>query len=123
MKSARSASPGTTLARDAGAGEQVFKQLCFACHQVGPDAKIKYGPPLNGLDGRKAGTSGGFNYTRANKSSGITWSEPTFAKYLRAPMLEMSGTHCMGYVGITNDEDIADVWAYLKQFAPNGAKK
>jgi cytochrome c2 len=26
-------------------------------------------------------------------------------------------------VGIKNDKDVADVWAYLKQFGPDGAKK
>jgi hypothetical protein len=36
-------------------------------------AKIKLGPPLNGIDGRKSGTFEGFNYSPANKSSGITF--------------------------------------------------
>ena len=50
------ASTGTTLAQDAAAGEQVFKRLCLACHDVGPGAKVKLGPPLNDIDGRKSGT-------------------------------------------------------------------
>jgi cytochrome c2 len=29
----------------------------------------------------------------------------------------------MAFVGIKNQKDIADVWAYLKQFGPEGAKK
>ena len=64
----------------------------------------------------------GFNYSPANKSSGITWSEETFPKYIRAPMQEMPGTR-MAFVGIRNDKDIADLWAYLKQFGADGAKK
>ena len=88
---------------------------------LGPDAKIKLGPPLNGIDGRKSGTFDGFNYSPA-KSSGITWSEETFPKYIRAPMQEMPGTR-MAFVGIRNDKDIADLWAYLKQFGPDGKKK
>jgi cytochrome c len=56
------------------------------------------------------------------KSSGITWSEETFPKYIRAPMQEMPGTR-MAFVGIKNDKDIADLWAYLKQFGADGAKK
>ena len=80
------------------------------------------GPPLNGVDGRKSGTFDGFNYSPANKSSGITWSEETFPKYIRAPMQEMPGTR-MAFVGIRNDKDIADLWAYLKQFGADGAKK
>src|SRR5262249_29664751 len=50
------ASTGFTLGQDAAAGEQVFKRLCSPCHEIGQDAKIKLGPPLNGIDGRKSGT-------------------------------------------------------------------
>ena len=55
------ASTGAALAQDAAAGEQVFKRLCSPCHDIGPAAKVKLGPPLNGIDGRKAGTFEGFN--------------------------------------------------------------
>jgi cytochrome c2 len=63
-----------------------------------------------------------FQLLPANKSSGITWSEETFPKYIRAPMQDMPGTR-MAFVGIKNDKDIADLWAYLKQFEADGAKK
>jgi cytochrome c len=96
--------------------------LCSPCHEIGQDAKIKLGPPLNGIDGRKSGTFDGFNYSPANKSSGITWSEESFHKYIRAPMQEMPGTR-MAFVGIKNDKDITDLWAYLQQTGPDGAKK
>lgn len=113
---------GPSLAQDATAGEQVFKRLCLPCHDVGPEAKIKLGPPLNGVDGRKAGTFEGFNYSEANKSSGIVWSEQSFPTYIRAPMQAMPGTR-MAFVGIKNDKDITDLWAYLKEFGPDGQKK
>ena len=116
------ASSGTGLAQDAAAGEQVFRRLCSPCHDIGQDAKVKLGPPLNGIDGRKAGTFEGFNYSPVNKNSGITWSDEAFNKYIRAPMQEMPGTR-MAFVGIKNDKDITDLWAYLKQFGPEGQKK
>jgi cytochrome c len=119
---ALAASTGTSLAQDAAAGEQVFRRLCLPCHDVGPEAKIKLGPPLNGIDGRKAGTFEGYNYSEANKSSGITWSEGDFPAYIRAPMQAMPGTR-MAFVGIKNDKDITDLWAHLKQFGPDGQKK
>ena len=118
---ALAASTGAALAQDAAAGEQVFKRTCFACHAVGEGAKTKLGPPLNAIAGRKAGTIEGFNYSAANKSSGITWSPEAFAKYIRAPMQEMPGTR-MAFVGLKNDKDIADLWAYLSQFGPDGKK-
>ena len=101
-------SSAAALAQDAAAGEQVFKRLCSPCHDVGPEAKIKLGPPLNGIDGRKAGTFEGFNYSPANKSSGIVWSEQPFDKYIHAPMQEMPGTR-MAFVGIKSDKDVADI--------------
>ena len=116
------ASTGTSLAQDAAAGETVFKRFCSPCHDVGEEARVKLGPPQNGLDGRVAGTVEGFNYSQANKNSGITWNDETFTKYIRAPMQEMPGTR-MAFVGIKNDKDIADLWAYLKQFGPDGHKK
>jgi cytochrome c len=112
----------TGLAQDAAAGEQVFRRMCAPCHDIGEEAKIKLGPPLNGTDGRTAGTHEGFNYSPANKSSGITWDQAAFTKYIRAPMQEMPGTR-MAFVGIKNDNDIANLWAYLQQFGPDGKKK
>jgi len=119
---ALAASTGMSSAQDAEAGQQVFRRLCMPCHDVGPEAKVKLGPPLNGVDGRKAGGFEGYNYSPANKSSGITWSQEVFDKYIRAPMQEMPGTR-MAFVGIKNDKDIADLWAYLKQFGQDGEKK
>ena len=119
---ALAASTVPSRAQDAAAGEQVFRRMCMPCHDVGEEAKVKLGPPQNGLDGRKAGTIEGFNYSPANKNSGITWSEETFAKYIKAPMQEMPGTK-MAFVGIKNEKDIADLWAYLKSFGPDGKRK
>jgi cytochrome c len=113
---------GTASAQDAAAGEQVYRRLCLPCHEIGEAAKTKLGPPLNGIDGRKAGTIEGFNYSPANKNSGIMWNEESFAKYIRAPMQEMKGTR-MAFVGIKNDKEIADLWVYLKQFESGGTKK
>jgi cytochrome c len=113
---------GRSLAQDAAAGESVFKRLCLPCHDIGPQAKVKLGPPLNGIEGRKAGTFEGYSYSEANKSSGITWDEQSFPSYIRAPMQKVPGTK-MTFVGIKNDKDIADLWAYLKQFGPDGQKK
>jgi cytochrome c len=45
-------------AQDVAAGATSFKK-CGACHDVGPTAKNKVGPVLNGLDGRKSGSAAG----------------------------------------------------------------
>jgi len=72
----------TAQAQDAAAGEQVFRK-CLPCHAIGPGAKNKYGPELNGLDGRHSGSVAGYNYSSANKKSGIVWNEKTFEKYIK----------------------------------------
>lgn len=113
------ATTGSGLAQDVSAGQGVFKRLCLPCHDAGPGAKVKLGPPLNGLDGRKAGTLPGFNYSEANKNSGITWNDQSFTEYIRNPMQRVPGTR-MAFAGVRNDKDIANLWAYLKQFDENG---
>jgi cytochrome c len=112
-------STGAGLAQDAAAGEQVFKRMCLPCHDAGDGARIKLGPPLNGVDGRAAGSYPGFNYSDASKSSGITWNAEQFADYIKNPMQRMPGTR-MAFAGIKNEKDIGDLWAYLKQFDKDG---
>jgi cytochrome c len=115
------ASAGTSPAQDLAAGERSFRK-CMPCHDIGPNAKVKLGPPLNGLEGRKAGTYPGYSYSDANKGSGIVWSEASFKDYIKNPMQAMRGTK-MAFVGIRDEKEIADLWAFLKQFADDGSKK
>ena len=107
-------SAGMALAGDVAAGETSFKK-CAACHMVGEAAKNRVGPLLNGLDGRKSGTIEGFNYTDANKSSGIVWNEASFKEYIKDPKAKIPGTK-MVFAGIKNEKEAGDLWAYLKQF-------
>ena len=79
------------------------------------------GPELNGVVGRKAGTVPGYNYSDANKNSGLTWDEATLTKYLKMPREVVPGTK-MAFPGLPRDSDIANVIAYLKQFGPDGKK-
>jgi cytochrome c len=117
------ASMGVSRAQDAAAGEAVFKKYaCFACHDAGANAKIKLGPPLNGLDGRKAGTFPGFSYSDAFKDSGITWSAATFKEYISDPAKKVPGNR-MAFAGIKDEKDISNLWAYLSQFDASGKKK
>ena len=106
---------------DLANGERSFRK-CIACHDIGPTAKNKVGPILNGLDGRKTGTIEGYSYSNANKNSGIVWGAESFAQYIRAPLQAIPGTK-MAFIGITNEKERGDLWAYLKQFAADGSKK
>jgi cytochrome c len=112
---------GSASAQDLAAGENSFKK-CLPCHSVGADAKNKVGPLLNGLDGRKSGTIEGYNYTEANKNSGITWNEDAFREYIKDPRAKIQGTK-MVFAGIKSENEITSLWAYLKQFDAKGEKK
>lgn len=111
---------GHALAQDAAAGERIYVQ-CRACHQVGENAKNATGPTLNGLFGRKAGTVEGYNYSPANKNSGLTWDEATFREYIKDPRAKIPGTK-MVYAGLKDEQRITDLIAYLKQFDASGKK-
>jgi cytochrome c len=115
------ASTGVTLAQDVEAGESSFKK-CMPCHDIGEDARNKVGPELNGLNGRKAGTAEGFNYSDANKSSGLTWDEATFKEYIKDPRAKVPGTK-MIFPGVKNEREVNNLWAYVSQFKADGSKK
>jgi len=108
-------------AGDAAMGEQVFKQ-CLPCHAIGPGAKNKVGPELNGLDGRHSGSAPAYSYSAANKNSGITWDEASFKDYIKDPRAKIPGTK-MIFPGIKNDKERDNLWAYLSQFKADGDKK
>lgn len=108
-------------AQDVEKGQRSFNK-CLPCHAIGPGAQNKVGPELNGLDGRRAGAVASFNYSEANKKSGIVWNEATFKDYIRSPQAKIPGTK-MTFAGITNPREIDDLWAYLKQFDANGEVK
>lgn len=106
--------------QDMEAGERSFRK-CSACHRVGEEARHLIGPKLNGLDGRKAGTIEGYDYSDANKNSQIVWSEATFKDYIQNPTAKMPGTKMM-FPGIKDEKEVLDLWTFLKQFGPDGKK-
>src|SRR4051812_22335400 len=108
-------------AQDAEAGERSFNK-CAPCHSVGEDAKNKVGPVLNGLEGRKTGTVEGYSYSEPNKKAALTFDEATFREYIRDPRGKIPGTK-MIFAGIKNEKEQGDLWAYLRQFGPDGKKK
>jgi cytochrome c len=104
-------------AQDAAAGEKVFAK-CKICHIADQDQN-KIGPSLNGVIGRTAGTHPGYSYSQAMVAagkSGVKWDVPTLTTYLHNPKAMVKGTK-MAFPGLTKDEDIANVIAYLKQFS------
>jgi cytochrome c len=118
---ASSAAASAALAHDAAAGKTSFNK-CLACHAIGEGAKNKVGPELNGLDGRKSGTAPDYNYSDANKNSGITWNEAQFKEYIKDPKAKVPGTK-MAFAGIKNEKEVNDLWAFISQYDKDGKTK
>lgn len=101
---------------DAALGKKVFNR-CIACHEAATD-RDKIGPHLMGVVGRKAGSAESFqgHYSQAMKdagAAGLVWDEASLAEYLKSPRQKVPGNK-MAFGGLTSDDDIANVIAYLK---------
>jgi cytochrome c len=109
------------MAQDAAAGETSFHK-CMACHSIGEGGQNKVGPELNGLDGRHSGAAPDYNYSAANKNSGITWDQKTFLEYIKDPRGKIPGTK-MTFAGIKSEKEAQDLWAYISRFDKDGKEK
>ena len=101
-------------AGDPAAGAASFRK-CASCHQVGPSARGGFGPHLNGVIGRRAGTTPDYHYSDAMKRANIVWNETTLAAFLRDPSAVVPGTK-MRFWGIRDERQIANLLAYLRQY-------
>ncbi len=102
---------GPAHAGDPDAGKQLFKSICNLCHEA-VAGKNRVGPSLFGVVGRKTGSVPGYNYSDANKNSGITWTPEILDRYLISPQAVVPGTR-MGYAGLKDDTKRGDLIAYL----------
>ncbi len=109
-------------AGDAAAGETLFNQKCKTCHKIGEGATNAVGPELNGLIGSKAGTTEGYSFSDALKSSGLVFDEATFKEFITSPKAKVPGTK-MVFAGLPKETDRDNLFAFLSQFDEKGAKK
>jgi cytochrome c len=99
-----------SAAGDARAGEMIYSR-CLACHALAYD---RTGPRHCGLFGRRAGSVAGFEYSEAMRRSMIVWNEKTLDRFLANPFKAVPGT-TMGYAGVADRNERADLITYLKQ--------
>ena len=108
-----------SAAADLENGADVFKK-CRACHLVGEGAKDTVGPTLNGVIGRKAGTSATYKTYSDNMlelgASGHAWTDDHLDKYLETPKAVVPRGK-MAFPGLKDKADRDDVIAYLKSVA------
>lgn len=84
---------------------------CMACHSIARDA---VGPRHAGLFGRRAGSVPGYDYSAAMRASGIVWDAKTLDAFVKNPREAVPGTK-MPFAGIEDDQERADLIAYLQQ--------
>lgn len=93
------------------AGKALFASQCARCHAV--DATHEsYGPPLENVVGRAAGSYLDYDYSIALEASGIVWTEAALRAWMEDNQGFMPGTK-MRHVGI-EDRTVQDfILAYL----------
>ncbi|MFT5645126.1 MAG: cytochrome c [Janthinobacterium sp.] len=110
--------PLACAAGDVVAGKALFASLnCASCHAVGPGAGAGFGPQLNGIFGRVAGSTIDYKdrYSTAMKQSGIVWTEQSLTKFINSPSDVVPGTK-MRFWGISNEKKVANLLAYMRSF-------
>lgn len=109
-----------SLAEDAGrfqrvkidAGQTLFEASCRRCHAIAA-TDPSYGPPLEGVIGRRAGTFNGYDYSDALKAAGFVWTDGALRAWMEDNEGFVPGTK-MRHVGI-EDPTVQDfIMAYLK---------
>jgi cytochrome c len=86
-------------------------QACAACHSDKPDA---IGPSLRGVYGRKSAALEDFRYSGPMTRANLTWDEADLRAYIKDPQAKVRGNR-MPFGGLSSDQDIDDVVAYLKE--------
>ena len=93
-------------------GEKVAKQ-CSACHDFSVNLKVKIGPPLWGVVGRKAAAISDFKYSDAFVNFKKDWNRETLFYFLENPKDYIKGTK-MIYKGLKKNSDRVNLISYLE---------
>ncbi|MCO4861112.1 cytochrome c family protein [Cupriavidus sp. WGlv3] len=109
------AATAATAAADLQAGKALFATRCASCHHVGRNARAGFGPQLNGIFGRTAGSTTDFQYSDAMRASKVVWSHDTLRAFVRSPGKVVPGTK-MRFWGLGDEQQITDLLAYLETF-------
>lgn len=112
--------PGPLLAEDSQtferikveAGAALFDTTCRRCHATEADHD-SYGPKLEGVIGRPAGSVAGYPYSKALKAAGFVWTEPALKAWMADNTSFVPGTK-MRHVGITDPVVEEFILAYLR---------
>tara|TARA_Y100000589_G_C27047503_1_gene585831 strand:- start:249 stop:752 length:504 start_codon:yes stop_codon:yes gene_type:complete len=97
---------------DVEKGMKVSRQ-CSACHDFSNNLKIKVGPPLWGIVGRKSAVIADYKYSDALKDYAKNWTRSELFMFLENPKNYIAGTK-MIYKGLTKPSDRVNLISYLE---------
>lgn len=100
---------------DASRGKAVFDKSCTKCHRI---SEKFLAPPLEGIVGRAKAKLPGQEYSVAIKAAGGTWTYEELNAFIANPAATFPGT-AMGFSGITDNGERADVILYLRNQSPD----
>lgn len=93
-------------------GANIFKK-CTSCHTAEKGGPNKIGPDLYNVLNAPKGKHPGYTYSQAMEKKGGTWTYDDLNHFLYDPRQFISGTK-MSFAGLKNDQERADVIAYLR---------
>jgi len=94
------------------AGRRLFAR-CSNCHEVGAGARNGFGPQLNGIVGRKAGSAPAYAYSPALKKAGFVWNEQNLVAFIRDSEKVVPGNK-MRFLSFMSEKQASDIVAYLR---------
>lgn len=100
-------------AANAQKGADIFKK-CTSCHTAEKGGPNKIGPDLYNVVGAEKGKHPGYTYSSAMEKKGGSWTYEELNHLLYNPRQFIPGTK-MSFPGLKNDQERADVIAYLRQ--------
>src|SRR6056297_2850276 len=106
-----SAFAAMVAAADAGNGEKLYRR-CQACHKL-EDGANGVGPHLYGVVGRDIASADGFNYSDALSGIDGAWTLDQLSAWIENPR-EFAPGNRMGFAGLKDEQDRADLMAYLQ---------
>ncbi len=95
-------------------GQKAVMQKCHICHSFKNGGPNKVGPNLYGIVGNKRAHMSTYQYSKAMKNAGGTWSVENLFHFLHKPQKAISGTK-MSFAGIRKQSVIADVISFLNK--------
>ncbi len=109
--------PERLAAANVDKGKEITSK-CASCHTFNEGGPTRVGPNLYGVVGRAKASEAGFAYSDALKKIGGNWDYADLDKWLEKPSGYAPGTK-MGFAGLADGQERADVIAYLKSISPN----